>query len=195
MIRPRWSGRWLAAMLLVVAVTAFARDCQRADHQSAAAETPAAEAFFPPWDDAQQQLLEVLDGACEQVLVQAFVLTSREVVAALIAAHLRGVDVKVLADARQHAETPSSLLAALSRAGLPVWLEDRYQHAHNKVMVIDVRSHRPIVVTGSYNFTWSAQHRNAENLLIIRGHPALAERYAANWIRHQSDATPLAGLP
>jgi phosphatidylserine/phosphatidylglycerophosphate/cardiolipin synthase-like enzyme len=47
-------------------------------------------------------------------------------------------------------------------------------------------------VTGSYNFTWGAQHLNAENLLIIRGQPAIAERYAANWERHRADAAPLA---
>ena len=33
-----------------------------------------------------------------------------------------------------------------------------------------------VVVTGSYNYTFSAQARNAENLLILRGNAALAAR-------------------
>jgi phosphatidylserine/phosphatidylglycerophosphate/cardiolipin synthase-like enzyme len=59
------------------------------------------------------------------------------------------------------------------------------QHAiaHNKVMVIDQR----IVVTGSFNFTNSADSRNAENLLILES-PALASRYQANWQSHWAHA-------
>lgn len=185
----RRSPACLAVLLLAVLATAAARDCQRP------AETRASvEAFFPPWDNAQQVLLQALGSACEQVLVQAYVLSSREVAEGLIAAHRRGVDVRVLADASQHAATPASLLPRLSDAGIPVWLEDRYQHAHNKVMVIDARWPWSTVITGSYNFTWSAQHRNAENLLILQGFPALATRYAANWLRHQADAKPLQSL-
>ncbi len=170
------------------ALPAAARDCNRL--QPAA---PSTDVFFPPWDDAQQQLLKVLDEACTQVLVQAFLLTSREIAAGLLAAHRRGVDVQVLADARQHAEHPASLLTKLHGAGIPVWLEARYRNAHNKVIVVDPRSPAPVVVTGSYNFTWGAQHLNAENLLVLRGQPWLAERYAANWARHRADAVPFTG--
>ena len=37
-------------------------------------------------------------------------------------------------------------------------------------------------------YTWSAQARNAENLLILRDNHALAETYLRNWQRHQRDA-------
>ncbi len=190
MIQLRRLSCTLAAMLLMLAAPSPARDCPRTAEGDAVVE-----AFFSPWDNAQHRLLQALDEACEQVLVQAFILTSREVAAGLIAAHQRGVDVRVLADARQHAETPASQLQRLAEAGIPVWLEDRYRHAHNKVMVIDGRSRWPLVITGSYNFTWSAQHQNAENLLVIRGYPAVAERYATNWTRHWSAARPLSGSP
>ncbi len=181
----------LAALTLMAgtstALTASARDCAR---QLPA--TPATDVYFSPWDDAQQQLLKALDDACAQVLVQAYLLTSRDIAAALLAAHRRGIDVQVLADARQHAEHPASLLARLREAGIPVWLENRYRNAHNKVVIVDAHSPAPVVVTGSYNFTWGAQHLNAENLLILRGQPAIAERYARNWERHRVDAAPLA---
>lgn len=60
---------------------------------------------------------------------------------------------------------------------------------HNKVIVIDAKSAHATVITGSYNFTWTAQHRNAENILIARSNPVLAARYAANWERHRQDAS------
>lgn len=48
------------------------------------------------------------------------------------------------------------------------------------------------LVTGSYNFTFSAQARNAENLLILRGNAPLSGVYLDNWRRHQADALPYA---
>jgi len=51
------------------------------------------------------------------------------------------------------------------------------------------------VVTGSYNFTWSAQNRNSENLLVLRGHCPLARAYRDNWLRHREQATPITRLP
>jgi phosphatidylserine/phosphatidylglycerophosphate/cardiolipin synthase-like enzyme len=51
------------------------------------------------------------------------------------------------------------------------------------------------VITGSYNFTWSAQARNAENLLILRDNPALLQRYLNNWQRHHAEAQPFKPKP
>lgn len=187
---------WLtAALLLSASAVAAAETSGSAAHTCAEASqstAPAAiEVYFPPWDDAEHRLLDVLDHARHQILVQAFLLTSRDIAAALIAAHQRGIDVRVLADAKQHAENPLSQLPSLARAGIPVWLEDRYRNAHNKVMIIDAGSPAPVVLTGSYNFTRSAQRLNAENLLIIRGQAAVAGQYAENWKRHRTAATPL----
>ena len=46
----------------------------------------------------------------------------------------------------------------------------------------------PVVITGSYNYTWSAQARNAENLLLVRGNLALTKKYLDNWQRHRLEA-------
>lgn len=124
------------------------------------------------------------------MLVQAYLLTSKKIAHALIAAYRRGIDVRVLADAEQFAKGESSMLPELATAGVDVWLETKYQNAHNKVIVIDAITPGATVITGSFNFTWSAQHKNAENILIVRGNPALAARYAMNWERHKQDATP-----
>lgn len=181
----RW--RWLAAGLLCIALGLPADARERAGALQAVGTV---EALFPPWDDAEAALVASIDAARNQVLVQAFLLTSRTIAASLAAAHRRGVEVRILADARQHAESAGSLLASLAEAGIPVRLETRYRHAHNKVIVIDPDGAVPVVISGSYNYTWSAQNANAENLLIIRGNAALAARYAGNWWRHQAQARP-----
>ena len=147
------------------------------------------QAAFAPWDDVEALLVQLIDGARSQVLMQAYLMTSKKIAVALIAAHSRGVDVQVLADETQsHVE--SAKLGMLVAGGVPVWMETKYQNAHNKVIIIDAVTAAPVLVTGSFNFTWTAQHKNAENVLVMRNDPSLTARYAANWQRHRLDATP-----
>jgi len=67
----------------------------------------------------------------------------------------------------------------------------RYRNAHNKIMIIDAGTKDVVIVTGSYNFTRSAQRINSENLVLIRGNLALARRFRQNWERHRVDAVAL----
>lgn len=146
--------------------------------------------LFAPWDDVESAVIDVVAGARRQVLVQAYLLTSKKIATSLVAAHRRGIDVRVLVDAGQLEKVPSSMASELSSAGVPVWIETRYQNAHNKLIVVDAGGPAATVITGSFNFTWTAQHKNAENILIARNNPALASRYAENWERHRQEATP-----
>jgi PLD-like domain len=50
---------------------------------------------------------------------------------------------------------------------------------HSKIIVVDPFT-KPVVITGSHNFSSPASEANDENLLIIRDSAALAERYAVN---------------
>jgi phosphatidylserine/phosphatidylglycerophosphate/cardiolipin synthase-like enzyme len=51
---------------------------------------------------------------------------------------------------------------------------------HSKLLVIDALSAQPVVVTGSHNFSAPASEKNDENLVIVRGHKALARAYATH---------------
>jgi phosphatidylserine/phosphatidylglycerophosphate/cardiolipin synthase-like enzyme len=149
--------------------------------------------LFTPWDDAEGAIVRVLGEAKKSIHVQAYLLTSRSIAKALLDAKTRGVAVEVLADREMVSKGDKSLIPALAAEGIPVWLETRYAIAHNKVLLIDAASGHGVVITGSYNFTWSAQARNAENLLILRDNPALMRRYLDNWRRHRGDAEKMSG--
>lgn len=156
-----------------------------------AVEVPAAgtiEVLFSPWDDAEGALLRQVGAARQSLHVQAYLLTSRNIARALLAAHARGVKVTVLADRDMLLKGNNSLIPQLHEAGIPVRLETRYAAAHNKILLIDAEGERPVIITGSYNFSFSAQARNAENLLILRGNRALVQAYLANWQRHHDEA-------
>lgn len=146
---------------------------------------------FEPWDDAEAAVIRVIDAARDQLLLQSYVFTSKRIARALLRAAARGVRVEVLADAAMHRRPGGNVLPMLVDGGIPVALETRYAAAHNKVLIADPDGAHPATVTGSYNFTWSAARRNAENIVILRDHPALARAFAANWRRHRAEAEPV----
>jgi phosphatidylserine/phosphatidylglycerophosphate/cardiolipin synthase-like enzyme len=147
---------------------------------------------FAPWDNAEAMIVEGVRRAKQQILVQAFSFTSRTLANALLAARRRGVDVQVMADREQTFSGEASRIPDLVQEGIPVVLEVRYQSAHNKVMVIDAGTANAAVITGSYNWTYAAQYKNAENVLILRHNPDIVNAYAANWRRHHAEALPYA---
>ena len=151
--------------------------------------------LFTPWDDAEGAVIRAVAGARQSIHVQAYLITSHPIATALLAAAARGVDVQVLADREMAIKGTNSQLGILAAGGVSVWLETRYAAAHNKVIIIDAVGEdtaaaglAPVVITGSYNYTWSAQARNAENILLVRGNAALAKRYLDNWRRHRLEA-------
>jgi phosphatidylserine/phosphatidylglycerophosphate/cardiolipin synthase-like enzyme len=176
--------RLLTALLLCWTVGAGA---------TALPATGTVEVLFTPWDDAEGAIVRTLGEAKKSIHVQAYLLTSRSIARALLEARTRGVAVEVLADREMVSKGDKSLIPALAAEGIPVWLETRYAIAHNKVLLIDAAGGHGVVITGSYNFTWSAQARNAENLLILRDNPALVRRYLDNWQRHRGDAEKMSG--
>jgi phosphatidylserine/phosphatidylglycerophosphate/cardiolipin synthase-like enzyme len=166
---------------------AAAREAAAAQSRLFAA-TGTVQVAFTPGDPVDDILIGVIGQARQQVLVKAFSFTHKRIARALVDAHRRGVRVEVLADERQDRQLEGSVLADLARNGIPVWLDAKRASAHNKVMIVDPGTAGAVLVTGSYNFTWSAQRRNAENVLVMRGNPALADAFADNWQRLRAQA-------
>lgn len=181
-------GAWILALGQASAQNAHPPTVSsQAPGQNASIE---ARVYFTPWDDAEGAIMRAIRAARTQVLVQAYAFTSGAIAGELINARKRGIDVRVTADQEQTERISTSRIPDLARAGIPVWIESRYQSAHNKTMVIDAGQAFPVVITGSYNWTVAAQRRNAENVLIVAGAPDLARAYKLNWERHRSDAQP-----
>jgi phosphatidylserine/phosphatidylglycerophosphate/cardiolipin synthase-like enzyme len=142
--------------------------------------------FFSPQGGCTRAVVDAIATAHQQVLVQAYEMTSPQIKSALIAAHKRGVQVSVIFDPEALKGT-NTMVGELSSGGVPIFIDSAHSPglAHNKVMVID----QAIVITGSFNFTKAAETRNAENLLIIRD-PVLAAAYAKNFANHLSHSQP-----
>ena len=109
--------------------------------------------LFTPDDDATGQIVQAIEQAQKQVLVQTFSFTSKEIAQALIRAKQRGVDVRVVSDAEQMRKMEHSKVPTVAAGGVPVFVDSQHDSAHNKVMVIDAGSANPVVISGSFNFT------------------------------------------
>lgn len=142
--------------------------------------------YFSPNGGAAQAIYETLRGAQRTILVQAYLLYSTQLAGALVRAHQRGVQVQVILDANaQPHHPPVAAVARLVAARIAVFLDDRHEWAHDKVLILDGE----IVITGSYNWTVAAEKDNGENLLVIRDR-RLAKLYTENWQRHAQHSTP-----
>jgi phosphatidylserine/phosphatidylglycerophosphate/cardiolipin synthase-like enzyme len=118
--------------------------------------------FFSPNGGCTSAITNELAKAKQTVFVQAYSFTSAPIAKAVVDAHRRGVNVKVILDKSQRTEKYSSA-DFLRNAGVPTQIDTKHAIAHNKIMIIDGQT----ILTGSFNFTKSAEEKNAENLLVI----------------------------
>jgi phosphatidylserine/phosphatidylglycerophosphate/cardiolipin synthase-like enzyme len=134
--------------------------------------------YFSPNGGCTDAIVKAIHDAKTSILVQAYSFTSSPIAKALVSAKSPGMRIEVILDKSQRTEKYSSA-DFLHNMGIPVRIDARHAIAHNKIIIIDGE----VVITGSFNFTKSAERNNAENLLIIRDN-ALAEKYTANWEKH-----------
>jgi phosphatidylserine/phosphatidylglycerophosphate/cardiolipin synthase-like enzyme len=161
---------------------------QTAAPAAAVASKPELRTCFTPGENCMGLIVAQIDRAKSEILVQAYSFKAKPLISALGRAHTRGVKVRVIldrADERAHDRAGSRLIAERI---LPQ-VDTGVASAHNKVMIID----RDSVITGSFNFTEAAQKTNAENVLLIKGHPDVAAAYVKNWQRRLAASRPYYG--
>lgn len=141
--------------------------------------------YFSPHGGCTDAIVEAIGQAQKTLDIQAYSFTSAPIAEAVATAHARGVKVRAVLDKSQKSEKYTSA-TYLRNHGVPVYIDNAHQIAHNKVMIIDGST----IITGSFNFTKNAEEHNAENLLIIRGNGALAAAYAANFESHLAHSRP-----
>jgi phosphatidylserine/phosphatidylglycerophosphate/cardiolipin synthase-like enzyme len=146
---------------------------------------PSLAVHFSPKGGCTEAVVAELNRARHEILVQAYSFTSKAIADALIAAKGRGVHVEILLDKSNEKEAYSELGLLLDE-GLTPRIDAQHAIAHNKVMIIDKR----VVLTGSFNFTHQAEAENAENLLVIKGHPEMAKTYRQTFLTHKEHCEP-----
>jgi phosphatidylserine/phosphatidylglycerophosphate/cardiolipin synthase-like enzyme len=136
------------------------------------------ETYFSPDDGTAQNIITALQNAEESIYFLAFSFTSDPIAEALLERAAAGITVAGVFDESQYYSNIGTEYDNLLAAGLDVRLDGNQRNMHHKVFVIDSQT----VITGSYNFSRSAEEGNDENTLIIHS-PELAARYLAEFER------------
>ena len=152
---------------------------------SSAAAGMAVQTCFSPHGKCASHILREIGQAQKEILVAVYAFTSDELAWSLVKAGQRGVKVQVIVDQEFDAANESSKRSFLEQQRMAVRRVSGLDKGkspglmHQKFAVID----RTVVLTGSYNWTASAEAFNDENLLLFRDAGALAEEYRKEFFR------------
>ena len=126
--------------------------------------------IYAPPPGPQTAIEAAVDAATIAVRVLMYELSNPTLAQALINAHRRGVSVSVVLDARMSQEK-HSLAKDLAAAGIAVSIDAQHACMHHKTCIIDGL----LLYCGSYNWTYAAEHENAECSVRIDDPPTVAQ--------------------
>jgi phosphatidylserine/phosphatidylglycerophosphate/cardiolipin synthase-like enzyme len=142
------------------------------------------EVYFSPDDGVARRLERLVGEAEESIDVMAFAFTADGLAEAMLERRQAGVRLRGVVE-RDQADSAGAEFLHLLEAGVDIRLDNSYGNLHHKVILIDGDT----VVTGSYNFTRSAETANDEALLILRS-PWLAAAFGEEFDRRFAGASP-----
>jgi phosphatidylserine/phosphatidylglycerophosphate/cardiolipin synthase-like enzyme len=143
------------------------------------------EIYFSPDDGVAAHIVTLIQEAQESIHFMAYSFTSDDIGSAIISQAENGLIVSGVMDEGQVGSNEGTEYDLFRQAGLDVRLDGIEGMMHHKVIIIDEK----IVITGSYNFSASAENNNDENVVIIFS-PEAAEQYMAEFQRVFGMAKP-----
>ena len=115
--------------------------------------------------------------AKSRIRIAMYAFTNPSLADVLIMTHARGIDVQMKTDYLQSSgKSQKEQIERLRKEGVPVEVSKLKRTQHNKFAVIDGL----LVITGSHNWTLSAENKNVENAVFIQC-AAVAEEFEERW--------------
>lgn len=117
--------------------------------------------YFSPRGGTKQAILETLGRAKKSIRFAAFSVTDKDIQQMLVRKAREGLAIEGIFDGCMISQY--SVYQDLLTKNIPVMIDGNQALLHSKTFIVD----RQVVITGSYNFSMSAEERNNENTLII----------------------------
>jgi len=128
-------------------------------------------AHFSPGEDCRRKLLDLCQSARQTLDISVFTIADDRLCAAICAAHVRGVSVRIITDNDKSSDMGSDIEHMIAQ-GIAVRMDREPHHMHHKFALVDGST----LVNGSFNWTRSASERNQENILVTN-EPGLVSAY------------------
>lgn len=118
--------------------------------------------FFSPGKECKCAILDLCRTAKASMDICVFTISDNDIRDHILAAHRRGVQVRVISD-NDKADDRGADTYALLDAGVPVRFDRSEAHMHHKFALFDKTS----LLNGSFNWTRSASEYNHENITVV----------------------------
>ncbi|RYX99002.1 hypothetical protein EON78_04130 [bacterium] len=144
--------------------------------------------YFSPAGNTMSAVIDEMKKAKKSIKFMAFSMTDKNILATMIDKKKAGVNVEGVFD---NCLIPQySIFWDLKKADILALRDGNQALMHHKVMIID----DDIVITGSFNFSKSAEEGNNENTIILRSQ-SIAKQYNAEYGRIKSASLNNKDLP
>lgn len=117
--------------------------------------------YFSPGEDCLNAILHQIKSAKQLIRICLFTISDDRISEQLISRHRNGAHVKIITD-NDKINDRGSDIEKLFKAGISIKVDRTDNHMHHKFALFDKSS----TITGSYNWTRSAERYNHENIII-----------------------------
>lgn len=149
--------------------------------QTMTQEPVATEVWFSPGSECRAAVISHLQNCRKRMDLCVFTIADDDISAAILAAHRRGVSIRVISDNDKRHDSGSDI-DRLAGSGIALALDDTDAHMHHKFAIFDGRW----LLNGSFNWTRSASQVNEENLVATNDPQQLRQfsaQFEALWER------------
>lgn len=152
------------------------------------------EVYFSPSDKTTSQIVRTINSTSDDLLVNTMLITRSDLASAINFRHFAGVNVGVLVNTEAQTTVWGTLLSAL--AGRLGEFSGFTGTLHHKLMIGNSMSgNNPYVLTGSHNWSTSAEDRNDENTLVVFNAELANQYYQEFMARYEPVVSPILAVP
>jgi len=159
---------------------------------SHASDAQEIQVYFSPNGGCEEAVISKINSAAKTIDIAMYYLSSANIAHALVRAQQRNAAIRIVLDQGQEIESASKS-GYLIKHGFEIRYHLGFGLMHNKFAIIDGET----LITGSFNWTQTAQERNEENLLIIHDESTISQyqqRFEYLWNTSRIDLRDARGL-
>ena len=126
-------------------------------------EKKEAQVCFSPKNECSEKICRFIRKAEKSLSICVFTISDNEITQSILDAHRRGVHIKIVTDNDKSMDKGSDI-HQMASAGIAIKMDMTRHHMHHKFAIRDNKA----LLTGSYNWTRSAEIYNQENFIITQ---------------------------
>lgn len=151
------------------------------------------EVIFGPTSKSMDRIIQAIKGAKQSVWFSIYSFTSSEIRDAMDS-RCNSIQIRGVYDEGQDASDQNSVATGGWCSGAKVYASavtgtEGFLKLHHKVLIVDAGQPGAYVITGSTNWSYSAETKNDEVMLVLHD-PAIVAQYAAEFNARFEEAAP-----